>query len=343
MAYKDFINDFRKGITKDVLVFYGDEDFLMDWAVRAVTDKYVDAEWRSLDVRQLDGSTVNAYDIMGEARAYSMFSERRVVIVKDWLPMYRKTEDAGGQELLSFAAARQDTSVLIFTVSHDRSADINAFGKKLIKAAGSYEFARLEKGDLKSFINKRVHDAGKIISRRDLELLIDLTGYYNRDSSYDLTRLDADMAKLVKAAPGDEIGAALIEDILVGESDRYVFNLVDALVSGNRRKAMEITETLLSDGDETFKVIALLIKQFEIMYDSLELSSQGMSIAQMAKKTGVHEFRFKKAWQAAQAYSPARIRKLLVDLYNIDRDIKRGEVDKDIALELFVVSAVPGR
>ena len=63
----------------------------------------------------------------------------------------------------------------------------------------------------------------------------------------------------------------------------------------------------------------------------------------MAKKTGINEFRFKKAWQAAGAYSPARLKRLLIDLYNIDRDIKRGDIDKDVALELFVLSASPGR
>ena len=63
----------------------------------------------------------------------------------------------------------------------------------------------------------------------------------------------------------------------------------------------------------------------------------------MAKKTGVNEFRFKKAYQAANAYSLSRIRRLLISLYNIDRDIKRGDIDKDVALELFVLSAAPGR
>ena len=70
MAYKDFANDFRKGITRDVLFFHGDEDYLMDWALREITGRYVEEEGRNLDVRQLDGSSVSSYDIMSEARAY---------------------------------------------------------------------------------------------------------------------------------------------------------------------------------------------------------------------------------------------------------------------------------
>ena len=88
-------------------------------------------------------------------------------------------------------------------------------------------------------------------------------------------------------------------------------------------------------------VLALLTKQFEIMYDALELSEQGYSITQMAKKTGTNEYRFKKAFAAAGRYSRSRIRRILTDIYNADRDIKRGDIDKDVALELIAISACP--
>ena len=343
MAYKDFANDFRKGITRDVLFFYGAEDYLMDWVVRQVIDKYVSEEWRALDVRHIAGDAVSAYDIMGEARAYSMFSDKRVIIVRNYLPLYRKNADPGADELLRFASEKQDSSVLIFVLESRYAGDLTSYGKKMIKAAGSYDFARLERADLKAFITKRVHGAGKMIARREMELLIDVTGYYNRESTYSLTQLDADTDKLVRACRGDDITADVIEELLTGDNDRYVFNLVDALVSGNRSRALEITETIIREEDGAMQVTALLTKQFEIMYDALELSSQGMSIGRMAKKCGINEFRFKKAYQAAGSYSIHRIKKILTDLYNIDRDIKRGDIDKDVALELLVMSAVPGR
>lgn len=315
----------------------------MEWAVNQIVAKYVDEEWRSIDYRQLDGSTVNAYDIMSDARAYSMFSEKRVIVVKNWQPLYRKAADAGADEMLTFAAEKQETSILIFLLESRYAGDITSYGRKMVKACSAYEFARLEKADLKSFINKRVHAGGKMLTRRELEFLIDISGYYNKESTYTLTQMDADLGKIIKASKDDQITSGVIEDLLTGDSDRFVFNLVDAVVSGNRSRALAITETIINEDDGAMQVIALLMKQFEIMYDALELSQEGMSIAQMAKKTGVNEFRFKKAWQAANTYSLSRIRKLLKELYNIDRDIKRGDIDKDTALELFVISAIPGR
>ncbi len=341
MAYRDFANDRQKGVLKDVLMFYGAEDYLMNWAVDMIISDNVEEENRDLDVRYMDGDSVSAYDIMAEARAYSMFSPKRVVIVRNYLPLYRKTEDAGAEELLEFAGGRLDSAAVVFCVESRFSGDIGSFGKKMIKACGSYEFARLEKADLKAFITKRVHAASKMIARRELEHMIDVTGYYNRGSSYDLSQLDRDIKKITGACAGDDITAQLIEDILIGDSDRFAFNLVDALTAGNRDRALSIAEAIIRDDDGAMGALALLTRQFEIMYDALELSEEGLSIPAMAKKTGINEYRFRKACSAAGRYSRRRIKKILTDLYNADRDIKRGDMDKDTALELTAVSACP--
>ena len=75
MAYKDFINDFRKDILKDVLFFYGAEDYLMEWAVSQIISRYVDDEWRSIAVKYVDGSSSSDYDIMGVGRSCRILSD----------------------------------------------------------------------------------------------------------------------------------------------------------------------------------------------------------------------------------------------------------------------------
>ncbi len=341
MAYKDFVNDKNKGLLKDVLLFYGAEDFLMSWAVDSIVNEYVDESARDIDLVHLEGDQVTAADIMAQARAYSMFSERRVIVVRNYLPLYRKSSDPDADALLEFASMPQDSAVVMFVVESRFSPDLTSYGKKLAKACGAYEFARLERADLKAFITKRVHNGGRMIARRELEHMIDVTGYYNKDSRYDLAQLEKDIDKIVRACSSDSVSAQLIEEILIGDSDRFVFGLVDALVSGDRGKALEIAEAIIRDEDGSMAVLALLTKQFEIMYDAVELNEMGYSISRMAKKTGVNEFRFKRAFNAAGRYSKRRIGRILTELYNTDRDIKRGNIDKDVALELIAISACP--
>ena len=131
MAYKDFANDFNKGITGDVLFFYGAEDFLMNWALDMITERYISEDARDLDLIALESEALTAHDIMAEAASYSMFSEKRVVIVRNYLPIYRKAADAGADDLLEFASQNIDSSIVVFVLEARYSKDITAYGKSL--------------------------------------------------------------------------------------------------------------------------------------------------------------------------------------------------------------------
>ena len=128
MAYRDFVNDSKKGILKDVMLFYGAEDYLMNWAAESIISEYVDEASRDLDVIRLEGDQTTASDIMAAARAYSMFSDKRVVVVRNYLPLYRKTADAAEDELLSFVSSPQDQSIVIFMLESRVSGDLTAYG-----------------------------------------------------------------------------------------------------------------------------------------------------------------------------------------------------------------------
>ncbi len=338
MAYKDFYNDYRNGMLGNFLFFYGEEDYLMDWACDLIINDYVDEASRSIDLQIIDGESCGVSDITSAARAYSMFSKKRVVIVRNYRPTYKKVgSKADEDELLTLAKSSNDSCILVFTVDATRSKDINAFGKKLIKACKGYDFARLDRAELRGFINKRVHEAGNMLGRREMEYLIDLSGYYNKGSEYYIKNIMADLDRINNACEGDQITNALIEELMIGEEDRFVFNLIDSLMAGDRKRSMILATEIARDDDAILSVIGLLTKQFEIMYDSIELTGEGMSLPQIAKATKVNEYRLKKAYQSARHFSKARLKELLIGLYNIDKDIKSGNIDKELAFELFVV------
>ncbi len=345
MAYKDFHNDYKNNMIGNVVLLYGEEDYLIKWAADLIIDKNLDEESKKLDLVQLDGAVCTAYEILQAARAYSMFSPLRVIVVRDYLPLYHKNEMAGSDELLEFAEKSRtdknynDSSIIIFELSHNHSANLNSYGKKLAKACYSYEFTRLEKSELKAFISKRVHEAGNMIGNREMEYLIDLSGYFNKNGEYYLNNILADLQRINNACVNHQITIDVIDALMIGEDDKFVFNLVDAMMSGNKNKAMTLAANIAMEGeDEIFKVVGLLVKQFEIMYDAIELDKAGMSMNQMAKATGANEFRFKKAYFAAKGFRPERLKKLLIELYNIDKQIKSGLMNVTTAFELFVAT-----
>jgi DNA polymerase-3 subunit delta len=341
MSFKKFNEDIKKGLPSPLIFLYGEEDFLIRWALGEIIQKYIPAENREFDVKELPGNAISVTDILINANTPSMFSDRRVIVVRDYEPLIRKgagKEDISQYEpLLELSEQTGSGAVVVFTLGAAHSGSFSAFGKKLAGTLGAYNFKRLDKDQLAGFISKRIKSAGKYAGRRELQLIIDQTGYLNRESDYTLSELENDLKKLVNAVDGTDIDAAAIEDVMTGDDEKFIFDLVDALVSGRNDRAMTMAMNIMtSQGGDSLQIIGMLIKQFEIMYDSLELAGSGMSIKEAASTIKTHEFRFKKAYAAARRFGKGTIKKLLTELYDIDKEMKAGNMDKDIALELFI-------
>ena len=222
--------------------------------------------------------------------------------------------------------------------SSPRNCGLTAYGKKLLQKSSGYEMNTLNRAELEGFIGKRVKAAGKQMTRNQLNYLIDLSGYYNEESVYRLDDLENDLHKILYSTEGEQITNEEIEDLMAGDADKFVFHLIDALMSGNRKTAITLTEHILyEDPKASFQVIGLLISQFEMMYDAHLAIEKGVDLKRMAKEIGVNEYRFKKAYGAAKKFRKNRIRDLLIQLYNADRDIKRGNLSDRAALEAFIL------
>ena len=338
-------NEFAKDLNNDnisgTVFIYGDENYLIRWAVSEIIDKYAPYEERELTLVELYGDNIKASDILNAASTYSIIGGRRLVIVHNFFPLFNKADLSTEMELnkiIDFAKSDQNSSILVFELGSECNKGSYKFKKDLIKAAKTYKMSRLDRNTLRAFIIKRLKASGKYMSKRDIEDLIDMTGYFNRDSEYSLDDMDKDLTKIVESAVKVDISAEDVVDILIGDEDKFIFNLIDELMKRNSGKAFNMFLNILAkDRDASMGILSLLTSQFEMMYDSLELENEGMTIKRMANELGVNEFRLKKAYKSAKQFSKNRIVNMLTQIYNIDRDIKVGDISADDALGLLLL------
>lgn len=344
MSYKKFVSDIKADNLGSLIFLYGSENLLIRWCMNEIISKYAgDEEDRVNNLLDVAGESANIDELIGRAKTPSMFPGKRIIVIRNLPMVFKKTADGilnqEGQRLLDFANVSDLDAHIVIMLDSEHYDSITAYGKKLIKAADSYDCERLTLPELRGFINKRIKAAGKYIGAKQLEHLIDLTGYMNKESEYTLDELENDLGKLVNATDDTDISNELIEEIMVKEVDLFVFNFIDALVSKNQRVAMEMILNILDKEDSNaMQLTALLTSQFEMMYDARQLEKRGDSIKEMAKKLGVNEYRFKKAFKAATRFSEDQLTVTLTNLYEIDRLIKSGDMDKDLALQTFVLS-----
>lgn len=337
-AFKKIDKDIKSNSIRSLLVLFGREGFLIHWAVDTLVKKYVNEACREMDFTKLDGTAVTFEEIRNACETVPFLSERRVVLVSDFkLIEGGKTKGFNEEEesiLSGYLKNVPESCLLIFT---SEGADKR---KKLYKAAadcgGVYEFGELDEKSLKAYIEKRFKDAGKSARPSVVAELIAASGYYDKETDYNLYNLENDIKKAIAYSEQAEIGIDAVEHTVSGNLDTNVFAMIDFLGRDRKDEAYQMLHNLLVSGEQVYKLLALLCSHFEIILEVKEMKEEGKTFAEMKDILGIHEFRIKKAASFAEKHTLQSLRRILQKTYEIDRNIKTGLLEASLALELFV-------
>lgn len=337
-SFKVFSENLKAGKLSNVLLFYGVEQYLVKWAVETLVKKYVNPATASMDYQILDEEGVTCSQIIEASETFSMFSDRRVVWVKDFKPLnsdtargYSKDEV---QKLTEYLAASNDGTILIFSAETIKASA--ALPAALKKQGQCYDFDKIDKAELISFARKRFRAAGVEIGPSALQLLVDATGYFNRESDYRLFHFANDIQKVIAHCDGSMVRREDIEEAVCGDMETFVFDMLDGISSGQKDKAFRILYNMLHSGSDVFSVIGAIVSQFEMMLSVKQMREDGLDLKAIHKRLGGSEYRIKKMIPYTNRYSVDKLKRILSSIYEVDRQIKTGLLDGQLALELFI-------
>lgn len=337
-AFQAFHKDMVQGDFPPVIFMYGEEEYLTEWACKSLAEKFTDEAMRDMDFVKLNGEECSSDMILEACNTFSVFSKRRVIWVSGFAPLVKKTAKGFGEEesrrLTEYMENPNDRAILVLScVKPEESSSLVKFLKKHCRC---YNFTGLDSTQLMAFAGKRFKAAGVEISRADLKYFIDETGYFNRESEYRIYNLENDIKKIIAYSGGGTVTQEDINQTLHGDMDRFAFNFLDAISAGRKETAFRLLHNMLGSGGEIFSLLGLLINQFELMYEVKEFKADGVSTEEIAKSLKVNSYRVKKAASAADRFSISKLSRTLSSLYEIDRNIKTGAMDGNLALEMLI-------
>ncbi len=337
-AFKIFNRDLKNGNFPPVILMHGTEDYLIRWAVKSLVKKYVNPAAKSLDFVKLNEEGTSCDMILEACNTFSMFSEKKVVWVKDFPPLVsaaaRGYTSVAVEEIIEYLNSPSDGCILIFS-SEKLDAKSNLV-KALRKAGKVYDFNKLDYAQLAAFAEKRFRNAGVSINRDILRYLIDETGYFNKETEYRISNLNNDILKIIAHCDDGVVTENDVIQTLKGDLDTFAFNFLDSISSRNKDSAFELLHNILSAGTDVYSIIGLLVSQFELLLAVKEFKEDGMRQSEIAAVAKVHEFRIKKAMGFADRFTIGKLKDILCQLYETDRNIKTGTLEQTLALELLV-------
>ncbi len=317
---------------KRVVLLSGQESYLIDWSIRMLVDRYVNPACKDFDFIKFNGLTASFEEIRNCCETLPMFSERKIVVVEKLKCLEAESEDE--KKWSAYFKEIPDFSLMILV---NESVDGRRKITKIINEIGkTYEFNQLPEEFLKKFISKQLKLRGKTAKSQVISDFIADSGYYDKNTNYTLYNLDNDLTKVVAHATGDEILKDDVNQTLSGNIERDIFAMMDNLGRGNKGSAFQMLSHLFLYGENEYKILGLICSQFETVTMIKEMQEEGKSFSEISTNLGLNPYRIKILHGLSEKYTLSHLKTILGDAYRVDRRIKTGMLDKNLALELFI-------
>lgn len=281
----------------------------------------------------LDGKKSPAGKIFAEINTVPFLAEKRLVVVENLLSSGDKDLLGGFMERLSEKKFPESTVLICWQgEAVGKTKEAKELNISLQKEKYAREFPGLVGNKLIEWIEKEIQlRGGKIEKDACLELA--------QNASGDMWRLSTIINQLAAYSAGKIISSADLSVFLDEKLDDNVFNLVDAVVSGNHKTAFKLLTEQRQRGEEDGKLFGLFLWQFRVLLEMSDLLERegDLSSDEIAKYLGIHPFVARKNLSIVRKYSLSKLESIYSELLNIDLKTKTGQGDQSLLLDLFVV------
>lgn len=304
-----------------VYLLYGTKDFQIEEEIKKLS-------------KGLDEMNINKYDLnndllslaIEDAKTMSLFDDKKLVII-DNANMFTGSTSKDSEIIEEYLNHINENTTLVLIVHNDK-LDTRKKITKLINKVGKV-IAFNDELDMTNLVRRLLKDYN--IDYKTINLFLDRVGNNPLIIQNEINKI-----KIYK-----ENDKTITDEDILNLTTKLIeidiFKLIDYIVKKDKEKALELYYEMLKMNEEPIKIIVILANQFRIMYQSKELLKKGYSEKDIANILKIHPYRVKLAIQNSRNYTSKVLLKNLNNLADIDIGIKTGILNKDLALELFIL------
>jgi len=252
-SYESIIRDVDARQFKPIYFVYGDETYYIDMISKHFEYNILTEEEKEFNFSLMYGKDITAANIVDEARQFPMFSDYRLVIVKE-------AQNIDNWDILSlYLEHPSDKSIVLICYRSDKVDARKKIFKEIAAKGVMYQSKRLYDNQIAPWIINYVSKAGYKVDSRSADLLASHIG--NR-----LDRIANELNKLfivLAEQKSETITPELIERNIGISKEFNNFELIKAISTGNVLMANKIINYFASNPKENPPVVtATLLFRF---------------------------------------------------------------------------------
>ncbi len=332
MDRTQFMNLFRQGKLSGAWLLEGEEDRLRRGAVEEIRKTLLPP-----GLEALNGVSLTAPDtdgLIAACETLPFMADMRLVTVQEQAGLAGRAE---ADDRLCEYVQKVPAHCLLLFLFHGASDGRKKLPKALAKLNRIVNFSRMQDAELAGWIIAEFAGLGKTCDQQSARELMFAAGT-------DGTRLSGEIAKLAALA-GDEpfISRELVRQGASPTAEYTVFQLVDAVVTGQQAQALRQMHTLLTAGESPLAILALLLRQFRMLQRVKILKLERVPPQNYAAALGVQDWQVRNYLRQADALSGRNVRDGIRCCLEMEFKVKGGQISHRGCLETVLLQLFAGR
>ena len=321
---KKLNEDFKSGKFEQVYLLYGEEGYLK----KQYKKRFIKAmipEGDTMNYAHYEGKNIPVKEVIDLAETMPFFAEKRLIVFEN--TGFFKT--AAGAELADYIKEMPETTYFIFV---EEEVDKR---NKLYKAVNTKGYAAALTMQDEEVLKRWI---GQILRREGKEMSGATISYFLGKVGTDMENIQRELEKVIcYGIDKATLTREEIDAVCVTQLSNHIFDMVDAVATGNQRKALDLYNDLLTLREPPMRILFLLSKQFRQMVLAKKMAGEGAAQREIASKLGVQSFVARNLLSCARAYSTEELEQAEVDFAEAEEAVKTGRLQDVLSVELLIV------
>jgi len=312
-----------------ILFFYGEETYVPTRKIKLLKEKFLKKNPTGSGLVEFDcEEECNINDIVQSFGEQNLFASTKFIIVKD---LFANTKTDKHDYVIKALEENNTDDVLVFYERGKVRKNLKLFKWLNKNANQAIEYKPLKDNELETWIQKEVLSRGGTITSGAIGELVLFVGN-------DLWLLSNEIDKLISFVDDRQIDIEDVHKIVNGKVNSDMFKTIEASISNNKKRAVELLYKQMASGDSPFHIFSMYAYQVRTLLKVVGAMNSGMRDKTLiAKELKLHPFVVQKTITLAQNTSYDKAIKMHKYLTRLDADVKQGKTDIKTGLELFVL------
>jgi DNA polymerase-3 subunit delta len=316
----EHIKEFR---FKPVYLLYGQEGYLK----RQYRDRIRKAVLGEDDMNysHYEGAKMDIRDCIDTCETLPFFADSRVVVIENTGFFKNSCDDL----LVDYVKNIPEYLHIIFVESEVDKR--NRLYKAVTANGYAAELNMQDEKMLERWIVQLSAADGKTMEKPALRRFLGQTAESMDNMKMELDKLMSYCGD--RAVITEEDVAAVCTEV----TENRIFDMIAAVGMKNQKRAMELYYDLCTLKEPPLRILALIERQFNMLYQTKLLVKDGYDSATIAKKLGVMAFVAGKYMEQAKIYTLSSLKEAVCDCVEAEEAVKTGKLNDTLSIEMIIV------